>query len=259
MKKYGGRRFHTPVKTCAFDWLLFPDANVNPMKIQPAARLRPMTLWWLWVLDAGLVSAGLLLLLSTQYGTVEFLGRACAMALLPLIPVLVLVGGAGSTIFALTKVFAERRGLKTPATVALIVGPAVIVAAALAIFGTTRSPLHRLNYLCAGRAPVADQVQLTGYSTFLREDWLATFHTDEKAFQTFVTGAKLAPAEGFEFQKLLTASPLNATRLGRNLPPLANAQFFQRIFKPEEHQRGRIVAVFNPATQTAVVLRAFRD
>jgi hypothetical protein len=232
---------------------------VNIVETKPAAHLRPITLWWLWVLDAGLVSAGLLLLLSTQYGTAEFLGRACAMALLPLIPVLVLVGGAGSTVFALTKVFAEKRRLKKSAALALLVGPAVAVVLALAWFGASRSPLHRLNYICAGHAPAADQVQLTGYSTFLREDWLATFHTDEKAFQTFATEAKLAPAEKFEFEKLLAASPLKSTRLGKALPPLTNAQFFQRVFKPGEHERGRIFAAFDGATQTAVVLREYRD
>lgn len=219
-----------------------------------------MALWWLWVLDTVLVTAGLLFCLATNYGTAKFLGRACAMAALPLIPVLVLVGGAGSTVFALTKVFAERRGLKPPAAVALLVGPAVGVALGLAVFGATRSPQHRLNYICAGHTPApASDVRLTGYSAFLREEWLAVFHTDERAFQTFVAGAQLAPADGFEFQKALAASSLPATRLGKSLPPLAAAQFFRRVFKPEEHERGALFALFDPATQSAVVLREYHD
>jgi hypothetical protein len=238
----------------------FSEGKMNLSTDKPAAKLRPAVYWRLWVLDTVLVSAGLLFLLATQYGTAEFPGRAAAMALLPCIPLLVLVGGAGSTIFALTKVFAERRGLKPAATAALLVGPAIIVALALGMFGATRSPAHRLNYLCAGHAPTAIRdVQLTGYSTFLREEWLAVFRTDAKAFQNFTAGAKLAPAESFEFQKLLETSSLPSTRLGKALPPLAGAQFFQRAFKTEEHERGRIFAVFDPATQTAVVLRAYRD
>ena len=67
-----------------------------------------MDYWWLWVFDTVLVSAGILFFLALQYGTYEFYGKACAMALLPLIPVMVLVGGAGSTVYALTKVWMEN-------------------------------------------------------------------------------------------------------------------------------------------------------
>ncbi len=73
--------------------------------------MRPGDYWRLWLGDTVLVTAGLLFFLATNYGTYEFFGTALVMALLPLIPILVLVGGAGSTIFALTKVLTEKRAI----------------------------------------------------------------------------------------------------------------------------------------------------
>jgi uncharacterized membrane protein YhaH (DUF805 family) len=84
---------------------------VNNPTIQPKARLRPSEYWWLWLFDTVLVSGAFLFYLATNYGTYEFFGLALLMALLPLIPVMVLVGGAGSSVFALTKVWIERRAL----------------------------------------------------------------------------------------------------------------------------------------------------
>jgi len=220
-----------------------------------------MDYWWLWVLDTGLVSAGILFFLALQYGTYEFFGRACAMALLPLIPVMVLVGGAGSTIFALTKVLIERRALKKPAALALLAGPALGVTLALVLLGAFKSPAHRLAYICLGNAPaLATHVEVAGYSTFLRSEWLAVFKVGQNDFQTMVAGAKLVPADAFEFKQRLKRSAHNGTRLFQNLPPMNHALCFQRVFKEsEEHQRGGVYAVFDPATSTAAVFREYHD
>ena len=208
-----------------------------------------------------LVTAGLLFFLATNYGTYEFFGTALVMALLPLIPILVLVGGAGSTIFALTKVLIEKRGIKKPKAMALLVGPALAISSALLLAGAIRLPVHRLSYICIGNAPTsASQVRVTGYSTFLREEWMAVFHADEKSFQSMVAQAQLVPADEFEFQKMLDASKLKATRLGQSLPPLTNALCFKRVFKgSEEHQRGSVLAAFDPAANTAIVFRGYHD
>ena len=227
-------------------------AGVNPHRIN---------YWRLWLFDTVLVSAGILFFLATQYGTYEFFGKACAMALLPLIPVLVLVGGAGSTVFALTKVFIEKRASPRLAALALLVGPALVVTLALGLLGAFNSPAHRLAYICIGNAPAsASHVQIAGYSTFLREEWLAVFQVGQKDFQTMVATAKLVPADNFEFQKKLENSALKDCRLRQSLPPLNNSLCFQRVFKEsEEHQRGGVYAVFDPATSTAVVFREYHD
>jgi hypothetical protein len=227
-------------------------AGVNPHRIN---------YWRLWLFDTGLVSAGILFFLALQYGTYEFFGQACAMALLPLIPVMVLVGGAGSTIFALTKVWIEKRTVPQPTARALLAGPALAVTLALVLVGAGKSPGHRLAYICLGSAPAsASQVRVAGYSTFLREEWLAVFQVGPEDFQTLVAKAKLVPADNFEFRKTLEASALNKSRLWQRVPPLNNALFFERVFKEsEEHQRGRVYAVFDPATSTAVVLREYHD
>ena len=249
------------IKPCVCKPVGFPDADVNAAENKTAAKLRPIAYWRLWLFDTVLVSAGLLFYLATNYGTYEFSGKACALALLPLIPVLVLVGGAGSTVFALTKVLIERRGLKKPAALALLVGPALMVTLALGLLGAFKSPAHRLAYACIGNAPKsASQVQITGYSTFLREEWLAVFHTDEKAFQALVAQAKLTPADDFEFKRMLASSVVKGSRLFQSLPPLTNALCFQRVFREsEEHQRGGVYAAFDPATATAVVFREYHD
>ena len=98
------------IKPCVCKPVGFPDAEVNAVENQTGANLRPLDYWRLWLLDALLVGGGMLFFLATHYGTYEFFGQACAMALLPLIPVMVLVGGAGSTVFALTKILIEKRG-----------------------------------------------------------------------------------------------------------------------------------------------------
>ena len=223
--------------------------------------LKPLDYWWLWLFDTVLVSAGFLFYLTTNYGTYEFFGRACAMALLPLIPVMVLVGGAGSTVFALTKVWIEKRSLPRPTALALLVGPALVIVLALGLLGAFKSPAHRLSYICIGHAPaVAGDVRTTGYSTFLREEWLAVFHTEAGSFQAFAVQAQLAPADGLEFKKVLESSGLKGSRLFQALPPLNRAQSFKRVFKAaEEHQRGSVYAVFDAASGTAVVFRAYRD
>jgi len=249
------------IKPCVCKPVGFPDADVNATEKQTGGKLRPSDYWRLWLFDTALVSAGLWFFLATHYGTYEFFGRACAMALLPLIPVMVLVGGGGSTVFALTKVWIEKRALPRPTALALLVGPALGVTLALGILGTCKSPAHRLSYICIGNAPVsASQVQITGYSTFLHEEWLAVFKVGPKDFQTLVARAKLVPADEFEFKQRLERSAHQGTRLLQSLPPLNHALCFQRVFKEsEEHQRGGVYAVFDPATSTAIVFREYHD
>ena len=226
--------------------------GVNPRRIN---------YWRLWLFDALLVSASMLFFLATHYGTYEFFGKACAMALLPLIPVMVLVGGAGSTVFALTKIWIEKRSLKIPTTLALLVGPALVLTLLLVLLGAGKSPAHRLDYICLGNAPAsASHIQVVGYSTFLREEWLAVFNVGPKDFQTMVAGANLVPVDDFEFRKMLEPSALKKTRLYQSLPPLNDALCYKRVFKEgEEHKLGSVYAAFDPATSTAIVLRGYQD
>ena len=75
-----------------------------------------------------------------------------------------------------------------------------------------------------------------------------------------VAQAKLVPADNFEFRAMLEHSALKDTRLFKDLPPSGEVQCFQRVFKEtEEHQRGSVYAVFDPATSTAVVFREYHD
>jgi hypothetical protein len=234
---------------------------VNTVEDQTGVNPRRINYWRLWLFDTVLVSAGILFFLALQYGTYEFFGKACAMALLPLIPVLVLVGGGGSTVFALTKVWIEKRAVPRPAALALLVGPALVVTLALGLLGAGKSPGHRLAFICLGNAPAsASHVQIAGYSTFLSSEWLAVFNVGEKDFQTMVAGAKLVPADAFEFKQRLERSAHQGTRLFQSLPAGNNLLCFQRIFKEsEEHQRGGVYAVYDPATSTAVVFREYHD
>lgn len=220
-----------------------------------------MDYWRLWLFDTVLVSAGFLFYLATNYGTYEFFGKALAMAWLPLIPVMVLVGGAGSTVFALTKIWIEKRALPRPTALALLVGPALVVTLALGLLGAGKSPGHRLSYICLGNAPAAARhVQITGYSAFLREEWLAVFTVDAQGFQTFVARAKLEPIPSLECSRTLERSSLKATKAFQNLPPSGDFHCYKRVFnEPVEHQRGRVYAAFDPATSTAVVFREYRD
>jgi len=239
----------------------FPDADVNTVETQTGARPRPINYWRLWLWNSALVSAGMLFFLATQYGTYEFFGVACLMALLPLIPLVVLVGGAGSTIFILTKVLIEKRSLKTPTALALLAGPGLLLTLALVLLGAGKWPDHRLAYICLGNAPAAaSQVHIAGYSTFLREAWLAEFHVGEKDFQALVTGAQMAPADNFEFKKTLEQSALKQHKLLQTFPLTSDLPCFKRVFKEkEEHQRGTVYALFDPATSTAIVFREYRD
>jgi hypothetical protein len=235
--------------------------DVDTIENKTGANLRPIDYWRLWLLNVVLVSAGALFFLTVQYGTYDFLGTACLMALLPLIPVLVLVGGAGSTIFALTKVAIEKRSLKTPTALALLVGPGLVLTLLLGLLGAAKSPAHRLDYICYGDVPVsASHVRVAGYSTFLHEEWLAVFNVGQKDFQTMVARANLVSADDFELKTTLEHSTLQKTRLYQSLPPLNDVPCFKRVFKEgEEHERGSIYAAFDPATSTAIVLRGYRD
>ena len=234
---------------------------MNGVENQTGVDPRRVNYWRLWLFDSVLVSAGILFFLATQYGTYEFFGKACAMALLPLIPIMILVGGAGSTVFALTKVWIEKRELLRPAALALLVGPALVLTLMLVLLGAFKPPAHRLAYICLGNAPAsASHVQVAGYSTFLREEWLAVFNVGQKDFQTTVAGAKLVPVDDFEFRKMLEPSALKKTRLYQSMPPLNDALCFKRIFKEgEEHELGSVYAAFDPATSTAIVLRGYQD
>jgi hypothetical protein len=212
-------------------------------------------------LNTALVCAGLLFFLAAQYGTCEFFGVACLMALLPFIPIAVLVGGAGSTIFVLTRIMIEKRALKMPSALVLLVGPGLVLTLLLVLLGAGKSPGHRLAYICLGNAPaLASHVQVAGYSTFLREEWLAVFNVGQKDFQTMVAGAQMAPADDFEFRQMFAQSSLQKHKLFQDNPQLTNLPCFKRVFKePEEHQRGGVYAVFDPATSTAIVFREYRD
>ena len=234
---------------------------MNAVENQTSVNPRRINYWRLWIFDAVLVSAGILFFLATQYATYEFFGKACAMALLPLIPIMILVGGAGSTVFALTKVLIEKRSLLRPAALALLVGPALVLTLMLVLLGAFKSPAHRLAYICLGNAPAsASHVQVAGYSTFLREEWLAVFNVDEKAFRTMVDKAKLTPADDFEFRKVLEPSVLKKSELFQSLPPLNAALCFKRVFQEgEEHELGSVFAAFDPATSKAIVLRGYQD
>ncbi len=234
------------------------DATAN----QDGVNQRRINHYWrLWLFDAVLVSAGVLFFLATQYGTCEFFGKALAMASLPFIAVMVLVGGAGSTIFALTKVMIEKRSLNFVTSLVLLVGPALVVTLVLVLLGAFKSPSHQLAYICLGNAPVsASHVQITGYSTFLREEWLAVFNVDQQNFQTFVDQAKLEPVPSLECSRMLERSSLKTTRPFQDLPQSGNFICFKRVFKEsEEHKRGRVYAAFDPATSTAVIFRECQD
>jgi hypothetical protein len=235
---------------------------MNPMAVATKAARPPVFYWRLWLFDTVLVVAGLLFFLAAQYGTPEFLGPACLMALLPLIPAVVLVGGAGSTIFVLSKVLVEKRGWPTPAALALLVGPAIVLAALLALPAFFRSPAHRLDYICLGNAPsAASQIHVSGYSTFLREEWLAAFNVSESGFQTMIAQAKLAPVDEFEFRDAVARSPFQNDRLfSAAWPPNGRALCYKRVFNAaQEHERGTVFAMFDRNTSTAIVLREFRD
>ena len=68
------------------------------------------------------------------------------------------------------------------------------------------------------------------------------------------------PVDGFEFKKILQDSNFKTTRLYQNLKPLNNALCFKRVFnEPEEHQRGRVYAAFDPATSTVIAIRKYHD
>src|SRR5665213_845158 len=247
--------FHAAIKPCVCKPVGFPDADVNAVENQTGVNPRRINYWRLWLLDTVRVSAGILFFLALQYGTYEFFGKACMMALLPLIPVMVLVGGAGSTVFALTKVWIEKRALPPPLVQALLVGPALAVTLLLVLLGAGKSPGHRLAYICLGNAPVsASHVQVAGYSTFLREEWLAVFHIGPKDFQTMVAGAKLVPVDDFEFRKMLGQSALKKSRLFQNIPQLNDLTCYKRVFNEQEERKlGGVYAVFDPADSTAAV------
>lgn len=233
----------------------------DAIESKPCANLRPCIYWRLWIFDAALVSAGVLFFLATRYGTFEFFGKALTMAVLPFIAVMILVGGGGSTIFALTKVWIEKRRLKKPVALALLVGPAFVVTLPLVLLGTWKSPGHWLGYICLGNAPAAvSHVQVTGYSTFLHEEWLAVFQVDHDAFQKFVTDARLKPVPDYEFNSTLEHSVLRKTRTFQYIPHPDLPDCFRRVFNESvEHQRGRVYAMYDPATSTAVVLREYHD
>lgn len=228
---------------------------------QSKAGLRPKEYWRLWVLDAVLVSAGMWFFLATRYGTFEFFGKALAMAVLPFIAIMILVGGGGSTIFALTKVWIEKRSLNRPTALALLIGSAFMVALPLVLLGTWKSPGYRLGYICLGKAPVvARHVRVTGYSTFLHEEWLAVFNVNQAAFQKFVTEAQLKPVPDYEVNAALEHSALRKTGTYESIPPSDQPDCFRRVFNERvEHLRGRVYARFYPATSTAVVLREYHD
>jgi hypothetical protein len=234
---------------------------VNAVENTDGVNPRPINYWRLWLLNAVLVSAGALFFLTVQFGTYEFFGKACLMALLPFIPLMVLVGGAGSTIFIMTKVTIEKRSLKASTALALLVGPGLLLTLLFGLLGAAKSPGHRLGYICMGDAPAsASHVRVAGYSTFLREEWLAVFNVSQKDFQTMVAKGDLVPADGFVFRKMLEQSALKQTRLYQILPPLNGALCFKRALNEgEEHERGSVYEAFDPATSTAVVWRGYQD
>ena len=143
----------------------------------------------------------------------------------------------------------------------MLAGPGLAVTLLLGVMGAAKSPGHRLAYICLGNAPgSASQVRVTGYSTFLREEWLAVFHVAPKDFQALATQAKLVPVDGVEIRSMLGQSALKRSRLFHAVPPPNDLMCFKRIFKEsEEHQRGGIYAMFDPATSMAAVYREYRD
>ena len=251
----------TAIKPCVCKPAGLPDADVDATANNEGASPRRINYWRLWLFDAVLVSVGALFFLTTRNGTCEFFGKAFAMALLPFIPVMVLVGGSGSTVFALTKVLIEKRSFNFPTAMVLLVAPALVVTLLLVLLSADSSSGHRLAYICLGKAPAsASHVQVAGYSTFLREEWLGVFHAGQKDFQTMVTRAELVPVDDFEFRKMVESSALKNTGLYQSLPQLDNALCFKRVFKEgEEHERGSVYAAFDPATSTAVVFREYQD
>ena len=234
---------------------------MNVIPNRNSGKLSPGTYWRLWLFNAVLVSAGMLFFLASHYATSEFWGKAYAMALLPFIAVMVLVGGAGSTLFALTKVMIEKRSLNFISSLALLVGPALATAFLLLLFGSWHSPKHRLAYICLGNAPAnASDVQVAGYSTFLRAEWLAAFKVDTNGFQNLVTKDKLNPVPPFAFSERLGRSSLKQTQLFRRVSLSGKFVCYQRTFNEgKEHKLGCIYAAFDPATSTAMVLREYQD
>lgn len=241
--------------------ICFLNGTVNSVENQSERALHPVNYWRLWLLNAVLVSAGVLIFLATQYGTVEFFGVACLMALIPFIPIVVLVGGAGSWIFILTKDRLDQRAPKTSVRFAFLVGPGLVFFALCLLLAAGKTPGRRLAYVCHGAVPAsASQVCVTGYSTYLEEEWLAVFHADSQDFQSMVAKAQLAPADGFEFRMWLDKSTVKKTKLFSSVPSPDNLPCFKRVFNAHtEHERGAIFAVYDAKTSTAVVIREYHD
>ena len=139
--------------------------------------------------------------------------------------------------------------------------PGLLLTLLLGLLGASKSPKSRLDYICLGNVPAsASHVQVTGYSTFFHEEWLAVFNLEQTDFQTMVARANLVRVDDFVFQKMLDQSALGKTRLYQSLPPLNGALCYKRVFdEGKEHVRGSIYAAFEQATSTAVVWRGYQD
>lgn len=203
----------------------------------------------------------MLFFLATQYGTYEFFGKALFMALLPFIAVMVLVGGAGSTVFALTKILIEKRSLNFAKSLLLLVGPAMVVTLLLAGLGVWHSPKHRLSYVCHGHVPTGvSHAQVTGYSAFLHAEWLAVFNVDTNSFQKWIVQSKLESTPGYDLEQTIRRTSLQHTPVYQRIAQLSEPACFRRVFNEEtEHERGRIYAAFDSMTSTAFVLREYDD
>lgn len=212
--------------------------------------------WRLWLLSQSLVSFGLFLFFTNQFGTLEYFGLAMYMGIIATIPIGLLATGVGTIIFFVAKSIIKRRRPAFRVAVTWLLSPTMICLLLLLIAGVIQSlPKNRLAFVGRGFAPrSARDIQVSGYSGFLSGLWIARFKIGSTDFQEFATeaGLQATPSDNFHW---LT----NRVSAGFQVN-LQKGSWYKRSFLEEsKRERASLCAYFDPETGVAFVLREYHD
>jgi hypothetical protein len=218
-------------------------------------QFTPTRYFRLWSINILIAGVALAFFWTVQFGTREFLGLALVMAAIAFIPSLLVLGCIATIVFHLTKKILKIKCINPNVSHLWLLGPTCAFAIWVVLSGMWGLlPQQRLSFVCGGsKLLTAHNIQVVGYSAFLRGQWLAVF-------QVMLRKQEMQADSNLNLNNLLTRTSLTGTALFQDFPKLTNPQCFKRVFTEKgERERGGIYAAYDSTTSTAIVFREYHD
>ena len=212
--------------------------------------------WRMWLLSQSLIYFGLFIFLTNHFGTFEYFEVAAIMGIFTSIPTGLFAVGVGTIIFFAIKNTIKRRRPTFRVAIAWLLSPTLIFLLLLLVAGLVQNlPKNRLTFVTRGfDLRSARDIQVSGYTAFLRGLWMAKLKTGSTEFQEFAATAGLELTDSNSLHRVTKQIPASFQ------VNLQTGLCYKRSYLDDDkRERASLSAHFDPETGVALVVREFHD